>query len=87
MRANKYGYVRRFKRFRSADVPAVSEQVIAAQANSAELNADGLPAAPASELPDSHPLMVRYQESGVRITDLRSWKAAIQVGGTELAVA
>jgi hypothetical protein len=68
-------------------VPAVSEQVIAAQGNSAELNADGLPAAPASVLPESHPLMVRYQEYGVRITDLRSWKAAIQVGGTELAVA
>ena len=40
-----------------------------------------------SPLPPDHPLAIRYWRAGSRIYDVRSWKAAIEVGGTELAVA
>ena len=43
--------------------------------------------APTSPLPADHPLAIRYRESRPRIVTVADWKQAIQVGGTELAVA
>ena len=43
--------------------------------------------APSSPLPESHPLSIRYRQNRLRLVDELSWRQAIQVGGTELAVA
>jgi hypothetical protein len=83
MRYRGYAYIRRHDRKQSQSAPAQLTVVT----DPAALSGDGLPAAPASTLPEEHPLARRYQQSGVRITNMRDWKAAIQVGGTDLAVA
>ena len=82
MRSRGYAYIRRQREMRGE---AASEGK--SVQSPAELDGFGLPPAPASELPEDHPLARRYRESGIRITDLQSWKDAIRVGGTELAVA